>query len=176
MSNKRIYSKPGPNGKTLHFDGNGKFIGSSFKSFNGNVKHLDAKGKYAGTSFKAPSGAMKHFDAKGKYTGASIDSVLGGQIHFDAKGKPVGKSSEGFGDRYATTFPGVDEDRCESNPHVSSGVSFSPASKGEQEAMGKKNTILGIVGLIVIVGLIIGYWWLLGPFFLIFILLFLLAM
>lgn len=176
MSNKRVYSKPGPNGKTLHYNSSGKFVGSSFKSFNGNVKHLDSKGKYAGTSFKAPSGAMKHFDANGKYTGASIDSVLGGQIHFDAKGRPVGRSSEGFGGRYSTRFTGEGEERDEKNVHIGPSFSSSPVNNGDQEELSKKNTILGVVGLIVIVALVIGYWWLLGPLFPIVILLFLLAM
>ena len=54
MSNKRVYSKPGPNGKTLHYNSSGKYIGSSAKSFNGNVNHFDANGKFAGKSWTAP--------------------------------------------------------------------------------------------------------------------------
>lgn len=151
MANKRIYSKPGPNGKTLHYNSSGKFIGSSAKSFNGNVNHFDASGKFAGKSWTAPSGAVKHFDKNGKYTGSSIDSALGGQIHFDAKGRVRGKSAEGFGDRYSTVIPepaSLDEDTWNGR---SSGSNFNKS----QSSMDKTSGIRGIILVILIIADII---------------------
>lgn len=157
MATKKVFSKPGPNGKTLHFDEKGKFIGSSFKSFNGNVKHLDANGKYAGTSFTAPSGAIKHFDAKGKYTGSSIDSALGGQIHFDGKGRPVGKSSEGFGNRYAAVFPDIGDDKPSEITYTS-----TPTTKSVN-AGNTFTTVLGLVFITIIIAGVILLWDILWP-------------
>ena len=165
MANKRVYSKPGPNGKTLHYNSSGKFIGSSAKSFNGNVNHFDAKGKFAGKSWTAPSGAVKHFDAKGKYRGSSIDSALGGQIHFDAKGRVSGKSTEGFGNRYSTVFPEADEENTVENK-------VNPVY--HQDSGSKASSAVGLITIGLIILDIIVFWkyvWpilIIGAFFLLF--------
>ena len=153
MSNKRVYSKSGPNGKTLHYNSSGKYIGSSAKSFNGNVNHFDANGKFAGKSWTAPSGAVKHFDAKGKYTGSSIDSALGGQIHFDAKGRVSGRSTEGFGNRYSTIIP--EPESVDSTYDSESSVFGAAELNKTKNPNNKSSTIKGIILVILLIADII---------------------
>ena len=113
MTRKRlIKSKLGLFGVTYHYE-DGKYIGKSHPSLFGNRKiHYDADGKQIGTSRSGLLADEVHYDSKSKRYISSYPGLTG-EIHL-SNGRPVGKSVPGFvGDSYTSInsdIPSSDDD------------------------------------------------------------------
>ena len=117
---KRITSRTGLFGTTVHYDEKGRKIGESrpgffggegfimqrlsgrglaFIEIDGEV-HYDAKGRKVGESQPGLFGGNVNYDANGHRVGRTENSFFGSQVHYDSKGHKIGRTDTGlFGDK-----------------------------------------------------------------------------
>ncbi|MGM9579024.1 MAG: hypothetical protein ACI3VS_06515 [Evtepia sp.] len=91
---KKITSRPGLFGSTVHYDENGKKIGTSYSgAFK--TDHYDANGHRVGSSYNG-SFCNDHYDAKGHSAGRTYKGSFVSD-HYDKNGHKTGSSLRGSG-------------------------------------------------------------------------------
>ena len=70
-----MYTKRGPFGDTLLYDGNGKLIGRGFSDSRGTTRFTGTNGNYIGRSDPGLFGGTKLYDANGQYVGAGVNGI-----------------------------------------------------------------------------------------------------
>ena len=104
---KEYISVDGPMGSKIHYDGQGKFVGTSeCSAFGDDMIHYDADGNYAGRSSRGFfDGQVIHTDADGRYAGQSAPGLFGATVHVDRNGRTGVTHDSVFGDQVTDTDP-----------------------------------------------------------------------
>ena len=97
MAERKIISKPGVLGTTIHYNENNEIIGKSIAgAFGGGVLvHYDAAGKCLGKTHITPTGNMLHYASVGELIGKSMKGPLDSLHHYDTAGNRIGSSKPG---------------------------------------------------------------------------------
>ena len=93
---KKITSRTGLFGTTVHYDEKGRKIGESRPGFFGGEVHYDAKGRKVGKSQPGLFGGNVNYDANGHRVGRTENSFFGSQVHYDSKGHKIGRTDTGL--------------------------------------------------------------------------------
>ena len=97
MAERKIISKPGVLGTTIHYNENNEIIGKSVAGAfgSGALVHYDAAGKCLGKTHTTPTGNMLHYDGGGNLIGKSMKGPFDSLHHYDAAGNRIGSSKPG---------------------------------------------------------------------------------